>query len=243
MAALGPGFDLHSGGVDLMFPHHENEIAQSEAATGQTFVRHWFHVKHLLVEGRKMSKSRGNLFTIDDVQARGFSAAELRFVLLSGHYRKDLNFVWENLAGARKALNRLADLEARLGKVDVLPPLTPESWASFYPVFEALLNDLNTPQAIAALFRRVKQLETGAPAHPLDAQGLQACLSTLGISLAPPRTQEAPQEVEQWAMARYEAKKLQHWNQADALREKIQEAGRFVTDLPQGYELTARSGS
>ena len=123
MKHLGESFDLHSGGIDLVFPHHENEIAQSEAATGKTFARHWFHVAHLTVKGRKMSKSLGNLYTLDDLAKRGHGPMELRYVLLSGCYRQPLNFTFSSLAASRKALARLSDWQQRLGgQPDRLPP-------------------------------------------------------------------------------------------------------------------------
>src|ERR1700677_659367 len=108
MEHLGPQIDIHGGGVDLRFPHHENEIAQSEAATGLPFVRHWFHVEHLLVDGQKMSKSLGNMYTIRDVQQRGFTGRELRYALLSGaNYAKNLNFTWHGMDDAKTALTRI----------------------------------------------------------------------------------------------------------------------------------------
>ena len=107
MRYLGESFDVHSGGIDLVFPHHENEIAQSEAATGKPFARHWLHVAHLRVNGEKMSKSLGNLYLIEDVKARGVSMAALRYLLLSGHYRQPLNFTWESLAGVESTLQRI----------------------------------------------------------------------------------------------------------------------------------------
>ena len=111
---LGETFDLHSGGVDLIFPHHENEIAQSRCATGREMCRHWFHITHLLVDGRKMSKSLGNLYTLDDLAALGHDPAAVRYVLLSGHYRQPLSFTLENLAGAKSALHKLAKFDAAL---------------------------------------------------------------------------------------------------------------------------------
>ena len=107
MEILGETIDLHGGGADLIFPHHENEIAQSEAATGKAFVRHWFHVSHLLVENRKMSKSLGNLYTLDDVTSRGWDSSDLRLVLLSGHYRQPLNFSWDTMSAVHHGRERL----------------------------------------------------------------------------------------------------------------------------------------
>src|SRR5262249_3316681 len=112
-----PPIDIHTGGVDLIFPHHENEIAQSEAATRKPFSRFWFHVEHLMVDEQKMSKSLKNTFTIPDVLARGYRASAVRFLLLSAHYRKPLNFTWASLAQAEEGLRRLTDFLARLDRV------------------------------------------------------------------------------------------------------------------------------
>ena len=109
MKYLGESFDLHSGGVDLIFPHHENEIAQSESVTGKTFARHWFHIAHLMVESQKMSKSLGNLHTLDDLLELGYKAREVRYVLLSGSYRQPLNFTFDSMKASRKALSKLSD--------------------------------------------------------------------------------------------------------------------------------------
>ena len=109
MKHLGDSFDPHSGGVDLIFPHHENEIAQSESVTGKTFARHWFHIAHLMVEGQKMSKSLGNLHTLQDLVEKGYKAQEVRYVLLSGSYRQPLNFTFESMKASRKAMTKLAD--------------------------------------------------------------------------------------------------------------------------------------
>ena len=109
MKYLGESFDLHSGGVDLIFPHHENEIAQSESVTGKTFARHWFHIAHLMVEGQKMSKSLGNLYTLEDLAEKGYKPQEVRYLLLSGNYRQPLNFTFDSLGAARKALSKLTD--------------------------------------------------------------------------------------------------------------------------------------
>ena len=117
MQLLGETFDIHTGGVDNIFPHHENEIAQSEAATGKPFVRYWMHAAHLIVDGEKMSKSRGNFFTLRDLAGRGYDMRVIRFMLLSVHYRKPLNFTFEGLSQARAALGRLDDLALRLDEV------------------------------------------------------------------------------------------------------------------------------
>lgn len=242
MEYLGPSFDLHGGGVDLIFPHHENEIAQSEAATGQTFAAHWFHVAHLMVEGNKMSKSLGNLFTLNDVRERGFSAEELRYVLLSGHYRQPLNFTWDSMSAARKALARLRELRARLSPpgihADAPPekPGGPEAFGPLRAVWLALLDDLNTPEALGQLFLALRQAPAGADGtwH----QALDAVLWTFGFPLSAPPSATVPEEIAQLAQARWEAKKARDWTRADALRQQIAAAGWQIKDRPDGYEVT-----
>jgi len=241
MKHLGEGFDLHSGGVDLIFPHHENEIAQSEAATGRRFVRHWFHVAHLLVDDRKMSKSLGNLYTLADLEKRGFSAEELRYVLFSGHYRQTLNFTLESLIAARSGLAKLRELQSRLGgPLDTLPPGKLD-FGPFAPVLEALLDDLNTPEALGRLFSIAKTLSQGtlSDAERHAAQlGFAAVLRALGLRLPPPQEEAVPDSIAELAAARWTAKQNRDWKTADALRQQLTDAGWSVKDSAQSYELT-----
>ena len=151
MRHLGESFDLHSGGINLVFPHHENEIAQSEAVTGKKFANHWFHVAHLTVEGRKMSKSLENLYTLTDLSERGYTPMELRYVLLSGNYRQTLNFTFHSLDAARKAFSRLGYWQKRFGEIPNELTVGACDFGPFLPVYEALLSDLNTSEALGRL--------------------------------------------------------------------------------------------
>lgn len=159
-AELGETLDMHLGGEDLIFPHHENEIAQSEGATGKPFVRHWMHVKHLFVEGRKMSKSLGNFIRVRELLEEGYDPAAIRHLLISSHYRGDLNFTRAGLEGSRAAVQRLLDFETRLAGVTVdamaeaseLPGLAEEARAAFRVAMDA---DFNSADALAAVFRFV----------------------------------------------------------------------------------------
>ncbi|MCC6356492.1 MAG: cysteine--tRNA ligase [Verrucomicrobiae bacterium] len=258
---LGDTFDVHSGGVDLIFPHHENEIAQSEAATGCTFARHWFHIAHLMVEDRKMSKSLGNLFTLDDVRGRGFSPETLRYVLISGHYRQPLNFTWDSLAAARSALARIAKLDEALAAVapdsgprgclsTTLLPLgdARHGMASFAPAWDALLDDLNTPAALGRLFTAAAEVESRIRSGELppgqagaERGALHRILFALGLRLVaeePPA--QAPENIRALAEARWNAKQSRDFKEADRLRAEIESRGWIVRDGKEGFELNRK---
>ncbi len=242
MRYLGESFDLHSGGVDLIFPHHENEIAQSEAATGKPFVRHWFHVAHLRVNGEKMSKSLGNLFILDEVVKRGFSPEALRYLLLSGHYRQPLNFTWESLAAAESTLKRICGFTEGIDT----PVLEDVRYASmetsvFTPVLEALCEDLNTPKALGALNSALQSRKAiGRRDQEPIQRDLARVLQMLGL---PPQLQNdltetsIPPEVEALAHRRQEARSACNWQEADSLREALREQGWEVRDKADGYDL------
>src|SRR6516225_7665611 len=158
-----PPIDIHGGGIDLIFPHHENEIAQSEGATGKQFSRFWVHVEYLLVDAEKMSKSLGNTYTIPDIVAKGYRPSAVRLLLLSAHYRKQLNFTWESLAAAEKALQRLTDC---LGRLDAITregshdELTARVAAAQHAFADAMRDDLNTAAALGAMFELVSDLNS-----------------------------------------------------------------------------------
>src|SRR5205085_1205986 len=155
--------DIHSGGIDLIFPHHENEIAQSEGATGKPFSRFWMHVEYLIVDDQKMSKSLGNTYTIPDVVAKGFRPSAVRLLLLSAHYRKQLNFTWDSLAAYEESLRRLTDFLARLdtvagdGSHDAVQSRVDDARRAFAA---AMQDDLNTAAALGAIFEMVRGLHS-----------------------------------------------------------------------------------
>jgi len=180
---LGESFDLHAGGEDLMFPHHENEIAQSESASGKTFARHWMHVRFLLVEGKKMSKSEGNFYTLRDLLLKGHKASAIRFLLLSVPYRHQMNFTFEGLAGATNAIDRLRTFHARIlrggfaaGADDAVRVATAKATADFTA---ALANDLNTAEAAAAISEMVRAANSAADAGTLGAENAEEILRVL----------------------------------------------------------------
>src|SRR4029079_3595459 len=159
--------DIHAGGVDLIFPHHENEIAQSEGATGRQFSRFWVHVEYLIVDEQKMSKSLGNTYTIPDVVAKGFRPSAVRYLLLSAHYRKQLNFTWDSLSAAEKALQRLSDFLVRLDAAATPGShgeLTARLHAARTAFSNAMRDDLNTAAALGAMFELVSDLNSAIDA-------------------------------------------------------------------------------
>ena len=241
---LGESFDLHSGGVDLIFPHHENEIAQSEASTNQPFAHHWFHIAHLMVDGVKMSKSLGNLYTLADIEARGYTAEELRYVLLSGCYRQVLNFTWDSLNAARKALGRLRDFQSKIGGVDELSQNQERDFGVFSPVYESLQSDLNTAEALGRLFLIIKSVNAGLDKGTITSvelpeirRGFAMLIATFGFTLIELPIAQVPKDIEQLAEKRWQAKLDHDWAMADTLRQELTIAGWAVKDGANSYEM------
>ena len=241
---LGDTFDVHSGGVDLLFPHHENEIAQSECCNGARFVNHWFHITHLMVDNAKMSKSLGNLYTINDLKEKGHTAEEVRYVLMSVSYHHHLNFTLDSLEAAGKALHRLRDFKEKLGALPDPPATGVEDFGPFKPFIEALLNDLNTPDALGHLFGLVKEIQKDLP--NLDGEtlgevrkGFACCLYALGLRLEATEKElaEVPEHIARMAEERWQAKQNKEWGRSDELRDSIQAEGWQVKDSKEGYTL------
>jgi cysteinyl-tRNA synthetase len=249
---LGDTFDLHSGGVDLVFPHHENEIAQSEccAESGHHgFAAHWFHITHLLVDGKKMSKSLGNLYTLADLAAKGYSPEEVRYVLTAAHYRAQLNFTFDSLDGARQALAKIARAEralaARAGQ-DAAPSyesLISQDPGPFAPAWTALNNDLNTAETLGHVFTALKALKPDAltPVEALAAwRGLHLILAAFGIVLPQEKADEVPAEVRTVAEARWAARTAKDWAESDRLRGELDTLGWTMKDGREDYTLTRK---
>ncbi|MFO1447706.1 MAG: cysteine--tRNA ligase [Opitutaceae bacterium] len=224
---LGETIDLHTGGVDLLFPHHENEIAQSQCCNNRLFAHHWYHSEHLLVDGKKMSKSLGNLYTLDDLAAKGFRPMAVRYALLAGHPRKQLNFTLDSLPAAEKALTTLRTFR------DTLPANGGDPHA-FASVQEALDDDLNTPAALGALFTLVNRGRAG-----LDQAGFDRILWLFGFVLELPKATplDIPAEVTQLANQRWAAKQAKDFKAADSLRGALLTAGWTMLDRKDGYTL------
>ncbi|MEX0326160.1 MAG: cysteine--tRNA ligase [Puniceicoccaceae bacterium] len=254
---LGNGFELHGGGEDLCFPHHENEIAQSEAVTGEPFATHWMHSVHLLVEGKKMSKSLGNFFVLQDLVDKGFHPAEVRLAMLGGHYRQQLNFTFGGLEAARSGMNKLESgignlLEkAGLAKQDweeFVRPALPAEWGPFKNAWGAFRNDMNTPAALGAFYNGLKKARATAGDAPgakalLQAAGALAYALGLQLFIRPsdePAGVEVPAEIDELARNRWEAKKERDFAKADQLRNELAAKGWLVVDTPAGYTLHSK---
>ncbi|HXK80036.1 MAG TPA: cysteine--tRNA ligase, partial [Kiritimatiellia bacterium] len=245
---LGPSFDIHTGGVDNIFPHHEDEIAQSEAATGQPFATYWLHCAHLLVDGQKMSKSRGNFHTLRDVLQRGYTGREVRYELLATHYRASLNFTFASLDAARTALRRVDEFTARLtDAAGSAASAELPTWARLAATrFEAAMDeDLNISAALAALFDAIREGNAALDARalaPSAAAAVQALLArwdtALGV-LAKPAT-AIPADVQALLDRRQAARTAKDWAQSDALRGEIANLGWNVKDTPKGQVATPR---
>lgn len=227
-AILGDTIDLHTGGVDLLFPHHENEIAQSQCCNGTTFARHWYHSEHLLVNGTTMSKSKGNYYTVRDLLEKGYSAMGIRYALLAGHPRKQLNFTLDSLHAAESAVATLRAYRA------TLPESATAAHHVFDPVIAALHDDLNTPAAFGALFSIVNR-----KAGEADRASFDRAMFALGLDLtaAAPAKAEAPAEIAALAAKRWAAKQAKDFAAADALRKEIAAAGWNMLDRKDGFSL------
>jgi cysteinyl-tRNA synthetase len=226
-AILGDTIDLHTGGVDLLFPHHENEIAQSECCNGGRLSRHWYHSEHLLVEGTTMSKSKGNYYTLGDLVAKGYSPMAVRYALLAGHPRKQLHFMVDALHAAESNLATLRAYRASLAPAG-------GAAGAFAPVWAALRDELNVPAALGALFVIVNRGSGGAIAAEFDQ-----VLWALGLKLqAPaPAQSDAPPAVAALAEKRWAAKKARDFQGADALRSELADAGWSMLDGKDSYKL------
>jgi len=241
MKYLGETLDIHTGGVDLIFPHHENEIAQSEAATGKKFVRYWVHNEHLLVEGQKMSKSLGNFYTLRELLKKGAEPKAIRFILLSTHYRRQLNFTFEELEAATKTVNKLLDFMDRLKelKVDGHYDMLEEIRDAEKKFNDAMDDDLSVPEAIAAIFELVSKTNKAIEERKISAKGLSAVYETMKkfdkvLGLLEHEKEEVPKEIKTLLKEREEARKKKDFARADEIRNKIREMGWAVEDTPSG---------
>jgi cysteinyl-tRNA synthetase len=242
--------DIHAGGIDLIFPHHENEIAQAEGATKAQFSRFWVHIEHLFVEHEKMSKSLGNVFTVPDIVAKGFRPSALRYLLLSSHYRKQLNFTWSGMDQAEESLRRVVDFLVRLesaageGKSEDVTAALAKAKESFRTALES---DLNTAAALAALFDLVKSGNAAIDAGRMSAEDARLVRSTIDefdrvlgvISLrrnedARPPDSIPVDEIERMIEARKAARQRRDFAEGDRIRQALADQGILLEDGPSG---------
>lgn len=249
MKYLGETFDLHTGGIDNLFPHHENEIAQSEGATGKPFVNVWMHCAHLRVNGEKMSKSLGNFFTLRDLLARGYAGRELRYVLINGHYRQALNFTFEAVEAARTSLARIDEFVDRITEqaAQAAPSPALPSWAAEIDrQFDtALFDDLNLPEALAALFALVREGNTAlqnGTLTPADAAAVRLLLTEIDgvlgvIEFGRRNVSELPEGVTQLLGARLATRLAKNWAESDRIRDELARMGWEVRDGKEGQKV------
>jgi cysteinyl-tRNA synthetase len=251
-ALLGDQIDIHCGGVDNIFPHHEAEIAQSEGVTGKKFVRYWLHCAHLLVDGQKMAKSLGNFYTVPDVVAKGYTGRELRYALLRVHYRVPLNFTLDGMGEARESLGRIDEWLGRLREVaekENAQRPTPNAQRSIQPDFEnALDDDLNISAALGFLFESIRETNRAMDENKLDAASASAWLDwwkriNTVLDLEAEVEIMIPTEVAQLAQERENARREKNWKLSDELREQISAIGWQVRDTKDGPKLTRRAKS
>ena len=247
-ALLGDEIDIHCGGVDNIFPHHEAEIAQSEGVTRKKFVRCWLHCAHLLVDGQKMSKSLGNFYTLPDLLEKGYTGREIRYALMRVHYRAPLNFTWEGMKEARESLSRIDEWLARLREVvekenvkrsrpNVQRPIEKSDFE------DALDDDLNISAALGFLFESIRETNRAMDENQLDAAAASVWLDwwkriNSVLDLETQAEIVVPPEVAQLANERENARRDKEWKRSDELREQISALGWEVRDTKEGPKLT-----
>jgi len=245
MKYLGDTLDIHSGGVDLIFPHHENEIAQSEGITGKPFVRYWLHSEHLLVDGQKMSKSLGNFYTLRDLFGKGFSPDDVRYLLASVPYRKQLNFTFDALKSAHTAIERLRNFKLRLDTDRFEPGENPELTTMATEAqqhFEAGMDDdLNTARALAAIFDYVREINTAMDAGAFKAGNLDSARGLLSrfdsvfdVLESSEHARLSPEEIQTAINARLAARKSRDFARADQVRQELAAKGVILEDTKEG---------
>jgi cysteinyl-tRNA synthetase len=244
MKYLGETFDIHAGGIDLVFPHHENEIAQSEGATGKEFVRYWIHFEHLKVDGETMSKSKGNYYTFRDVTAKGFSAAAIRYFLLSVPHNKQLNFTFDALAGAERTVASLRDFRARLSEAKTEPgkdEKLSETAAHALQEFEAGMDDdFNTSIALAAIHNLSREVNTALARKKVKAENQQELLALIDrfdtvLNIFGKQQREMlDSEIQSLIDERQEARRRRDFGRADEIRDELASRGIILEDTKDG---------
>lgn len=243
MKYLGESFDIHTGGVDLIFPHHENEIAQSEGANEKPFVKYWFHNEYIMVDGKKMSKSLGNFFTLRDLLAKGYDPRAIRFVLLSSHYRQQLNFTLGSIDSAKKTIERIDDFILKLNSIknekenDGVDKLIGKAKTEFE---KSMDDDLNISQALASIFDFMKEINKLIQENELGEHNAKEIIKTMCgfdsvFGVLKKEKSKIPDEIEKLVGEREKARKNKDWKKADELRAEIKEKGYVIEDTKEGH--------
>src|SRR6266850_5099266 len=249
---LGDQIDIHCGGVDNIFPHHEAEIAQSEGVTGKKFVRMWLHCAHLLVDGQKMSKSLGNFYMIPDVLAKGYTGREIRYALIRVNYRTQLNFTWDGMKEARESLGRIDDWLQRLREIAEKENSQRSTSNVQRPIEEsefekALDDDLNISAALGFLFETIRETNRLMDENKLDAKVAAKWLNWWdqinGVLQFQTEEAELPEEVAKLAEARLQARLAKDFRKSDELRDKLNALGWEARDTKDGQKITRRAGA
>ncbi|MBU0536800.1 MAG: cysteine--tRNA ligase [Nanoarchaeota archaeon] len=240
MKSLGPTFDIHTGGIDLVFPHHQNEIAQSEAATGKKFVNYWVHNEWLLVDGKKMSKSLGNFFTLRDLMKKGYKPVAIRYLLMSAHYRTQLNFTEEGIKAAESSVQRLNDFMLKLKEQsgEENKNIKARIKKARKEFEEAMDNDLNMPDALGAVFEFVKEINKLMAEKKVsrkDAEDIEGFMLKLDNVLGVlSQEEDVAKEIQELADKREQARKDKDFKTADSIRDELKEKGYILEDTPKG---------
>ena len=234
---LGKHFDIHTGGIDLVFPHHENEIAQSEAGNNEKFVNYWVHNEWMMVEGKKMSKSLGNYYTVRDIIEKGFSPLALRYFYLTGHYRSQVNFTLDNLKNAENSLDRLKRIISSLSednKDSKNAENSKNANKSYLKEFEKTMDDdLNTPEALQVLWKLVRDTKAKGKLKTIKEMD-----KIFGLDLLKKEKVDVSAEVKELINEREKARKEKDWGKADKLRDKIKDLGFQLDDTSDGVKVS-----
>lgn len=240
---LGEQIDIHAGGVDLIFPHHENEIAQTESITNKQFVKYWIHAEHLIVEGKKMAKSEGNFFTLRDLLEKGHDAKNIRFLLISSHYRSQLNFTFDGIYQAKENIDRIQEIYSKIqaynadtGLNENLSKITKEAVIGFE---DAMDNDLDTPVALASIFKFIRDLNKYVDENIILEKNKLEILDYFErvnkiLRILSKEILDTDKEIKELIKERENARNIKNWKKSDEIRDKLLKKGFVIEDTSDG---------
>lgn len=248
MKHLGETFDIHTGGIDLIFPHHENEIAQSKGATGKDFVKYWVHHEHMLVNGQRMGKSLKNFYTIQDIKDEKYTPRDLRYLYLCCHYRTKMNFTWDSLQASANVLRNIDNFIIRLGNVKKeVPNIPANSYESLFnstvtQFQEAIDDDLNTPKAIAVIHNLIKKINILLDENKIGKRAAQKTIEMISdfdkiLGVLIEKIEKIPAKITKLAKEREKARLAKDYKKSDELRKEINKAGYDIEDTSFGFQV------